>query len=118
MAVDASPRVWIVSARRATLPESTTMTTWKIAVANRSEEHTSELQSQSKLVCRLLLEQKKRKHSLLRITATNRRGHHQARIHRHDPRRPPHYASSRPRPHSSTAPLRRMQPRLDATPRP
>src|SRR2546427_7075556 len=31
-------------------------------VASRSEEHTSELQSQSNLVCRLLLEKKKRKH--------------------------------------------------------
>src|SRR2546430_8577366 len=30
------------------------------AVAARSEEHTSELQSQSNLVCRLLLEKKKR----------------------------------------------------------
>src|SRR2546430_10830702 len=29
------------------------------AVADRSEEHTSELQSQSNLVCRLLLEKKK-----------------------------------------------------------
>src|SRR3989475_7590223 len=29
----------------------------------RSEEHTSELQSQSNLVCRLLLEKKKRRHS-------------------------------------------------------
>src|SRR2546430_12752260 len=29
---------------------------------NRSEEHTSELQSQSNLVCRLLLEKKKNKH--------------------------------------------------------
>src|SRR2546427_6088369 len=28
----------------------------------RSEEHTSELQSQSNLVCRLLLEKKKKKH--------------------------------------------------------
>src|SRR5256886_9498113 len=34
---------------------------------NRSEEHTSELQSQSNLVCRLLLEKKKKKikHTLL-----------------------------------------------------
>src|SRR2546430_7064430 len=36
--------------------------TWKIAVpippGKRSEEHTSELQSQSNLVCRLLLEKK------------------------------------------------------------
>src|SRR2546427_7183647 len=31
---------------------------------DRSEEHTSELQSQSNLVCRLLLEKKKRKYSL------------------------------------------------------
>src|SRR2546430_10068595 len=29
-------------------------------IADRSEEHTSELQSQSNLVCRLLLEKKKR----------------------------------------------------------
>src|SRR6266853_5740940 len=34
----------------------------------RSEEHTSELQSQSNLVCRLLLEKKKKKNSLLSIT--------------------------------------------------
>src|SRR2546430_11548525 len=31
-----------------------------VAVVNRSEEHTSELQSQSNLVCRLLLEKKKK----------------------------------------------------------
>src|SRR2546430_4713603 len=31
---------------------------------NRSEEHTSELQSQSNLVCRLLLEKKKKQHSI------------------------------------------------------
>src|SRR2546430_11785837 len=30
----------------------------------RSEEHTSELQSQSNLVCRLLLEKKKKNHSI------------------------------------------------------
>src|SRR2546430_7433931 len=33
----------------------------------RSEEHTSELQSQSKLVCRLLLEKKKNKHRHIRL---------------------------------------------------
>src|SRR5205085_12198731 len=32
-----------------------------VRVANRSEEHTSELQSQSNLVCRLLLEKKNKK---------------------------------------------------------
>src|SRR2546430_12808929 len=31
-------------------------------IGRRSEEHTSELQSQSNLVCRLLLEKKKNKH--------------------------------------------------------
>src|SRR5688572_31965004 len=37
----------------------------------RSEEHTSELQSQSNLVCRLLLEKKKKKNNLyLRIHTT------------------------------------------------
>src|SRR6266478_8571690 len=34
-----------------------------VAYAARSEEHTSELQSQSNLVCRLLLEKKKKKKS-------------------------------------------------------
>src|SRR2546427_3894925 len=33
----------------------------KVCVLRRSEEHTSELQSQSNLVCRLLLEKKKKK---------------------------------------------------------
>src|SRR2546427_5426904 len=36
--------------------------------SRRSEEHTSELQSQSNLVCRLLLEKKKQEH--LRMTAS------------------------------------------------
>src|SRR5690606_41658606 len=34
------------------------------AKKNRSEEHTSELQSRENLVCRLLLEKKKKKHSM------------------------------------------------------
>src|SRR5205085_9661869 len=34
----------------------------------RSEEHTSELQSQSNLVCRLLLEKKKKKKNIIRDT--------------------------------------------------
>src|SRR2546430_6027328 len=34
-----------------------------IAALERSEEHTSELQSQSNLVCRLLLEKKKKQHT-------------------------------------------------------
>src|SRR2546427_6582655 len=36
--------------------------------AGRSEEHTSELQSQSNLVCRLLLEKKKKKHIEVSVT--------------------------------------------------
>src|SRR2546427_6061548 len=42
---------------------------WVAAVnRSRSEEHTSELQSQSNLVCRLLLEKKKKKTQMLRNT--------------------------------------------------
>src|SRR2546430_5905352 len=41
------------AARTATEP-------WNRALSARSEEHTSELQSQSNLVCRLLLEKKKK----------------------------------------------------------
>src|SRR5438270_7734643 len=46
---------------------STAATTWRCAAtagrrSARSEEHTSELQSQSNLVCRLLLEKKKYKY--------------------------------------------------------
>src|SRR5256886_13260479 len=44
--------------RLAASPERVTRSTIS-AVASRSEEHTSELQSQSNLVCRLLLEKKK-----------------------------------------------------------
>src|SRR2546422_8482043 len=35
----------------------------------RSEEHTSELQSRLHLVCRLLLEKKKKKQNMIRLTA-------------------------------------------------
>src|SRR2546427_603511 len=40
-----------------------------IAEGRRSEEHTSELQSQSNLVCRLLLEKKKKKKENIRTNA-------------------------------------------------
>src|SRR2546426_5306880 len=36
---------------------------WGTAIAKRSEEHTSELQSPCNLVCRLLLEKKKKSHN-------------------------------------------------------
>src|SRR3989475_7536890 len=38
----------------------------------RSEEHTSELQSQSNLVCRLLLEKKKKNNNPTDVTSTQR----------------------------------------------
>src|SRR2546430_9062869 len=43
-----------------------------LAIALRSEEHTSELQSQSNLVCRLLLEKKKTKHTPRSYTSSPR----------------------------------------------
>src|SRR2546427_7559235 len=43
------------------------------ATRKRSEEHTSELQSQSNLVCRLLLEKKKNNIFTFRILSTRRR---------------------------------------------
>src|SRR3712207_8442650 len=39
----------------------------------RSEEHTSELQSRQYLVCRLLLEKKKKKHEKYQVRASNER---------------------------------------------
>src|SRR3989475_6625113 len=49
------------AARRA--PRHRQQLTRPARFAVRSEEHTSELQSQSNLVCRLLLEKKKKKHT-------------------------------------------------------
>src|SRR5947207_10317911 len=46
----------------------------------RSEEHTSELQSHSDLVCRLLLEKKKKNKRMRRVYLTESRG--QINIHR------------------------------------
>src|SRR2546430_8367065 len=43
-------------------------------VKERSEEHTSELQSQSNLVCRLLLEKKKKKKTRKTFDTTHTRG--------------------------------------------
>src|SRR2546427_8275977 len=49
-------------------PEDARAPRARSAVAGiRSEEHTSELQSQSNLVCRLLLEKKKKKKKTMRI---------------------------------------------------
>src|SRR5438270_5568023 len=48
--------LWIVRGRE---PDKVRGEWGLLDVVNRSEEHTSELQSQSNLVCRLLLEKKK-----------------------------------------------------------
>src|SRR5688572_32410128 len=42
------------------------------ALCRRSEEHTSELQSQSNLVCRLLLEKKKKKKKIKKTKKNNK----------------------------------------------
>src|SRR2546428_6760254 len=51
-------------------PATNAPTTTRAKIATRSEEHTSELQSRSDLVCRLLLEKKKKKqyHPLMTYT--------------------------------------------------
>src|SRR3989440_10651494 len=52
-----------------------------LIVAPRSEEHTSELQSRSDLVCRLLLE-KKKKETISSLTAGGKGGKHCTRDHK------------------------------------
>src|SRR2546430_11205763 len=47
----------------------------------RSEEHTSELQSQSNLVCRLLLEKKKKNHNTITTLHRSRICHYCADVH-------------------------------------
>src|SRR2546428_9366908 len=66
IAATASPRETSATHGSARRPSSRTRTAVALARSSRSEEHTSELQSRSDLVCRLLLEKKK-------ITATNER---------------------------------------------
>src|SRR2546430_13045811 len=52
---------------------------------SRSEEHTSELQSQSNLVCRLLLEKKKKKPLCnTHVSTIPTRIHHRLDSHTHD----------------------------------
>src|SRR2546430_13572148 len=61
LAHDAEPRCLVQASSRAQLalgPERE-LAVARLAREARSEEHTSELQSQSNLVCRLLLEKKK-----------------------------------------------------------
>src|SRR2546430_12085581 len=56
-AADRSPVAGLVAA--STLPSAIQAWQMVASAGERSEEHTSELQSQSNLVCRLLLEKKK-----------------------------------------------------------
>src|SRR5207302_4305562 len=49
------------ASRLAKVADATTATTRTAPMTRRSEEHTSELQSRENLVCRLLLEKKKKK---------------------------------------------------------
>src|SRR2546426_3623559 len=51
------------------------LTWWRIGLAMRSEEHTSELQSPCNLVCRLLLEKKKHANARSRNQCKNRRAY-------------------------------------------
>src|SRR3989442_11934615 len=46
------------------------VTATTVQTAKRSEEHTSELQSRPHLVCRLLLEKKKKRKSMAPLTST------------------------------------------------
>src|SRR2546428_1450513 len=56
------------------LPKISLQRFWTAGVrVERSEEHTSELQSRSDLVCRLLLEKKKKEHELSLLHAVVRR---------------------------------------------
>src|SRR5438046_5704266 len=49
----------LIEATRAQIERNFTRPSGRVNVSNRSEEHTSELQSLTNLVCRLLLEKKK-----------------------------------------------------------
>src|SRR2546430_9338096 len=70
------------SRRRATSAAASSRSTWRTPTpsrgSTRSEEHTSELQSQSNLVCRLLLEKKKK-----RQKANTHRTHYTTRLKHH-----------------------------------
>src|SRR3712207_7428254 len=51
--------LFIILAKLSTFPATFSAIIYAISLAERSEEHTSELQSRQYLVCRLLLEKKK-----------------------------------------------------------
>src|SRR2546427_4052737 len=75
-ATGARAMVWLGVERADAALGSTLLAFIIYAVAARSEEHTSELQSQSNLVCRLLLEKKKTQTTMnRRTTHTNQTGY-------------------------------------------
>src|SRR5437016_6424396 len=71
---DALPIYWPDSAMPAQKPWPPTAMAYDSWSASRSEEHTSELQSLTNLVCRLLLEKKKAKRPLIRAARHARGG--------------------------------------------
>src|SRR2546421_4418379 len=85
-----------------------------VCSSDRSEEHTSELQSRSDLVCRLLLEKKKNTYVLQSRSDIPRRP--TLRINNHalqralGPADPPHHSNTRHRV-PSCSPSRRTSPR-------
>src|SRR5438094_7268632 len=68
--------------RRRGAPGSRDRRRCPLARRGRSEEHTSELQSPYDLVCRLLLEKKKKKHKDLAVLRIPRRGDHENGVRR------------------------------------
>src|SRR4051812_49939226 len=64
--------------------------TGSVLVGERSEEHTSELQSHVNLVCRLLLEKKKKYDKKLIINAREYMYSHKIYVHRRCSREIPH----------------------------
>src|SRR2546427_3875049 len=73
--VEIATHLAVMVARRATLERERRLGT-------RSEEHTSELQSQSNIVCRLLLEKKKKKENAGQRQEIEKRKHQDARCTR------------------------------------
>src|SRR2546430_5272815 len=69
-----SPTIFSSDSCSASQPVPISVDARQSAATSRSEEHTSELQSQSNLVCRLLLE-KKTTYQLTPTPAPGRRGH-------------------------------------------
>src|SRR5256885_8519437 len=68
---DSHPRPWPWRAARAAGQPDPALLPWRLRAHGRSEEHTSELQSPCNLVCRLLLEKKKKQNLTYSHTSDN-----------------------------------------------